>query len=293
MKKGITYAIIFCIIVSILVVGLVGCKNTTYKYDNAKKYHVGAGTYDASQVKAINVAWDDGTVDIVCKDEYSQVSVTEENSETAEDWVLHQYVDDKGTLWVKPFASKIDTDKKPAFTAKKLTITMPKIVLESAYIENHGSDTTVDGIVVKELETYNTGYKTTVNNASVASKSKMVSQGFTGGCYLSGAIQGEVVITSALEASLATTTVPASVNITTKRYAHVYLPEDLSGFTAVVNTASTFSSDWETEDVSVSTEDATTAKLAGSGALQMTVKCGKEPVGNKNQVWIKKYIPAV
>ena len=293
MRKGIIYAIIFVIIASILVLGLVGCKNTTYKYDNAKKYHVGTGTYDASQVKAINVAWDDGTIDIICQDGVGTVTISEENSETDTDWVLHQYVDEKGTLWVKPFASKINTKNKPTFTVKKLTITMPKIALTSAYVENHGFTTTVDGIVVNELETYNTGYGTTVKNAQVTSKSKMVSQGLTGGCYLSGAIQGEVVINSALEASLSTTSIPSSIDITTKRYAHVYLPEDLSGYTAVVSTASTFASDWTTEDVSVSTEDATTTKRAGNGSLQMRISCGKEPVGNTNRIWIKNYNPVV
>ena len=289
MRKGIKYAIIFCIIISILVVGLVGCKNTTYKYDNAKKYHVGNGTYDAAQVKAINVAWDDGTVDIVCKDDASNVSVSEENNITDQDWVLHQYVDDKGTLWVKPFASKIDTDKKPTFEVKKLTITMPKILLTSAYVENHGETTIVDGIVVKELETYNTGTSTTVKNARVTEKTKMVAQGITGGCYLSGEISGEITINSALEASLSTTVSPSSINISTKRYARVYLPAELDGYTAVVTSASKFVSDWETSDGSQS-EEGTITKIAGNGRVQMNIKCSTEPIGNRNDIWIKKLI---
>ena len=117
----------------------------------------------------------------------------------------------------------------------------------------------------------------------------MVAQGITGGCYLSGEISGEVTINSALEASLSTTASPSSINISTKRYARVYLPADLDGYTAVVTSASKFVSDWETSDGSQS-EEGTITKIAGNGRVQMNIKCSTEPIGNRNDIWIKKLI---
>ena len=114
MKKTLSIILIVLVVVTAALC-LFGCKNTTYKYPDAKKYHVGPGVYDVSSVNALNVAWDEGALNVICSDEYSSVSVSEENNVTDERFVLHQYLDSDGTLWVKPFASKIKSEDIPSF----------------------------------------------------------------------------------------------------------------------------------------------------------------------------------
>ena len=288
MKKAIKYIVVFSIILSVLFFALGGCKNTTYKYPNAKKYHEGAGSYSADIVKAVNVAWDEGVVNVICSNDVTMVNVSEENNITDTDYILHQYVDEDGTLWVKPYASKIKEDNIPQFEKKILTITMPKKMLESAYFENHGYTINVDGLQTKNLETYNTGTGTVVTNAVVTASAKMTAQGLSGNCSLSGEIAGEVNITTPLESSLISSVVPSKITITSKRYIHVTLPETLPGFTAVVSKASNFTSFMEANKTSESEEDATATYVAGNGSLQMVLKCSKEPIGDRNNIAIIK-----
>ena len=292
MKKLVSIILIIGLIASLALFGLIACKNTTYNYKDAKKYHVGAGTYASSEVKAINVAWAKGEIHITCSDEYTEVSVSEENTVTDEKYVLHQYVDKKGTLWVKPYASKIDEDNIPEFEKKILTITMPKIMLDSAYIEGHGYDSHVSGINTKELETYMTGYTTYVTGAVVTQKLDMKATGITGGNTLSGAINAEVKISSASEAHFTTSATPTSIDISAKRALSIVLPDTITGYSATITKATNFTSDWETTDISEDTEAGTITKKAGDGSLTIVAKCSTSSIGSVNNTSIRKYVPA-
>ena len=293
MKKTLSIILIVLIICTISI-ALIGCRNTTYKYDNAKKYHVGGGTYAASDVTSINVAWAKGSAYIICSEDQTSVEVSEENNISDEKWVIHQYVDEKGTLWVKPYASKIKTDEIPEYEKKILTIKLPKKVYNEAYFENHGELLSIDGLECNSLETYNTGTSTKVTNAKVNTKTVMTSQGITGSVSINGAIGGEISMTSADEAYLYTSVTPTSIKMNGQKYVKAYIPEDIEGFTAAVSTVSKLECDNTVFDIAkIGEADGTTtyAYKTGKVTMELTCKDYKVPFTDKiiNTITIGKY----
>ena len=297
MKKVITSIVCVVLIAALLLTVLVACKNTTAGYDHPERYSVGAGYYSAGAVKSINVAWTKGEVHIYCSDEYTQVSVTEENSMEGDDYALHQYVESDGTLWVKPYAATIDSDNPPSYEKKILTITMPKISLTSVYVENHGADTLIDGITSVLFKTYNTGWDTKVSNATITGETNMSCQGVTGNCSLRGNVSGEVSISAPHSVTLCTLVSPTKVTLSGKGTVYCGLPEAIDGFTADVTTRSQLtSSDYDISKVSDNTDEGLTRYAYKTGSVQLTLKCGdwKQLFSDKvtNKITIGKYIPS-
>ena len=297
MKKIIGISICVILIISMLLVVLIACKNTTSGYDHPERYSIGAGTYDASAVKAINVAWTKGEVHIYCSDEYTQVNVSEENSMEGETYALHQYVESDGTLWVKPYAATVDSDEPPSYDKKILTITMPKISLSSANVENHGKDTYITGIIAAELSTYNTGWDTIANGITVTNKLTMTCQGITGNCAARGNISGEVSISAPHNVTLCTLDNPTKATLSGKGTVYVGLSETINGFTADVTTKSKITcTDYDISKVNDNTEEGLTRYAYGTGSTQLILKCGdwKQAFSDKvtNKVTIGKYIPS-
>ena len=284
MKKKILVAIIAIALVSVLVFGLVACRNNTANYKNAKKYKIGGATYAADSVKAIDVAWTKGSVNIIFSDEYTSVTVSEENSLDDDNYKLHQYVDKKGTLWVRPYDANVDVDNLPTFEKKILTITLPKITLESAIVENHNGLTTIDGIKTNYLETYNLTATTDVKNATI-NNLKMSSQGVGAGtCKAQGAISGEITISASYSAYVYTSVIPKSISMSSKRTACVYLPDSTPGFIAKITGTTNLQSAWDVVDAGVDPETSLKQVKFGDNSLQMKLACASfKPLLSKTE----------
>ena len=294
MKKTLRVLVVCILLVTLLLVVLVGCRNNTANYKNAKKYKVGGATYDAGSITAIDVAWTKGAVNIIFSDEYTNVTISEENSlADNEKYTIHQYVDKKGTLWVRPYAADVDTDNLPTFEKKILTITAPKVSLKSAIVENHNGTLTIDGIQTSYLETYNLTATTDVKNAKIVDL-KMSSQGVGAGlCRAQGAISGDITIGASYSAYVYTSVIPKSINMSAKRTASVYIPDATPGFMAKVTPASKLSSTWEYQDAGVDQETSMNQIKYGNMSLQMKIACATfKPLFSKteyNSTYIGKY----
>ncbi len=297
MKKTLSIVLIV-LIVAVAAIALVSCKDTTTNYPHAERYSVGGATYSPSQVTGLDIAWDEGTIILTASTEYTSVTVSEENTVEGDAYALHQYVDSDGILWVKPYAADVDTENLPQFEKKILTVTMPKYMLEKVTLENHGVDYTVDGIMTKELTTYNTGYATRINNAVVLNKVNMKCQGITGDLSINGQIGGEITMDANGSITLNTAVVPTKINLSGKKAVTVYVPESIGGFTADITTISkVVCTDFDIAASESSTEAGTTRYVYGAGTVPMTLKCENFSYlfDDKvyNTVTIAKYVPAV
>ena len=272
MKKTLSLILILVIIAG-LVLCLFACRNTTYNYKDYKKYKVASSIeYSKDDVKSIDIAWAKGVVNVTCVDG-SNIKISEENSLTDETWMLHYYLDKKGKLWIKPYASKIDKDNIPAFEKKILTVTLPKKMFDVLSFENHNAEMTIDGIQCRELHTYN-NYSTRVTNAVVTESAGMSCSGLSGICSLNGAIGGDISISASDSVSLYTTTTPNSVTMSGQGHVTVYLPENIEGFKASVTTVSQM--DCPAFDIHKDSENADEGKTTyvyGTGKVQMNLSC--------------------
>ena len=68
-------------------------------YPNAEKYHTGTFTYNAADIKAVEIYWRSGEVEITESD-ISELHVRESGGELPEDTAMHHFLDD-GVLRIR------------------------------------------------------------------------------------------------------------------------------------------------------------------------------------------------
>ncbi len=288
MKKIISVTLIIGIIACLAVFGLVACKDTSTNYPNGDKYTVGGGSYDASAVQSLNVAWAKGQATITFSDEYSQITVSEENSVTDTQYVIHRWLDSEGTLWVKAFAAEITDDgESQTFEKKILTITLPKMTLKELYVENHGYHIAVTGASAETIKTYNTGTSTSVSSSSAKDLS-MESHGITGSLSYAGSVTGEVKMSSVQKCSLQTATMPTSITMSGKETVSAYIPTN-TGFTADVSSSSTTTIDFAPLVDGTSEDASRKVYTYGNGSVAIRMTCQEAIIGDQNVIKIKDY----
>lgn len=91
-------------------------------YPDAEKYQTGAFTYNATDIKAVEVYWRSGEVEITESD-HSELHVQESGSELPEDIAMHYFLDD-GVLRIRFCKSDTKIHVNPA--DKRLRIEVPK-----------------------------------------------------------------------------------------------------------------------------------------------------------------------
>lgn len=121
MKKRI--GLIFSIVAAVFVCAfLTGCSITNYKYADADSYSVGASSFAASEINAIDISWVNGEVNIVYSDvEEISVSETVTKGEMTSDFEMRYLLND-GKLMIKYAKSgrwRIDNFEKT------LTVSLP------------------------------------------------------------------------------------------------------------------------------------------------------------------------
>ena len=288
MKRLVSILLIVGIITTLALVGLVACKDTRTGYPDGEKYTAGPGTYSVTGVSKLNVAWTAGEAKVLFTDEVSDIQITEENNLTEEAYVLHHYLDPKGTLWVKPLASTVDEESIPSFTTKILTIKLPKIALQEVYVENHGAVTTIDSVNTPYLELYNSGYNTNVTNAIVG-ELKAKGDG-TGDMNISGSVSGKVNIDAGYRAILSTSTMPTEIKMSGKIKTSLTIPETDGGFTATVTNGAPFTCGFSPIQESGGEEGAPCVKTYKSGAVSISMTCSEALFIKEKNIYINKYV---
>ena len=296
MKKKIIAILAIGLIACLALVGLVSCKDTRSGYPDGDKYSVGAGEYAAGLVRSINIAWTAGTATITASSEYSKIEVSEVNSMSGDDWALHRYLDPDGTLWIKPVSANVDDEDIPSagsWTTKTLTITMPEVMLESFYVENHGGEIHASGIQAGKLETSNTGYKTSFSKARITGEVKMYTTGLSGDISFGGSASGAVSISTPYgDATFASAVVPQSIEMHGRGLVKATIPETAE-FTVTYNyvTAFTYSNAFALEDAPnpEGYDSQYLTKRCGSGAIPIKLICSTRTIGNTNKTQLLKY----
>ena len=272
MKRLVSILLIVGIITTLALVGLVACKDTRTGYPDGEKYTAGAGTYSVTGVSKLNVAWTAGEANVTFSNEVSQITITEENNLTEEAYVVHHYLDPNGTLWVKPLAASVADDSIPTFTTKILTITLPKIVLQEVYVENHGAVINLVGADAQKIETYNTGYGTSIRESKTV-ELKATSQGVTGDVSFNGTVTGSAKISAAMQAFLTTTTMPTDITMSGKGKVSCTIPQEVPGFTVTYSKPTTFNSNFTPISEAQENEEGNYYRTYGTGAITIKLTC--------------------
>lgn len=269
MKRLVSVTLIIGIIACLALVGLVACKDTRTGYENGDKYTAGAGEYAATGVKKINVAWTAGTANVTFDSEATKITVYEENSSSETQYLLHRWLDGKGTLWIKPVASTVPDDSIPSFATKTLYLTLPKITLDEVYVENHGAEIKIIGANTTKLITYNTGYGTTITETT-AGEIDLKTSGITGEISMNGSVTGKAKISAAMGAYLYTSTMPTEITMSGKGRVSCYIPETCPGFNVTVSQATTFTYDFTLPEPTTAEESKTYTYGNGSVPIKLT-----------------------
>lgn len=127
--KKIVMLVLLCTMAVLLLSGCyfnvdfgIGNYMTGESYPNAENYKTGAFTYDADEIKSVEVYWRSGKVEIVESDE-NKLTVSESGEEMDEDKSMHYLLED-GILRIRFCASGAKINVVPS--DKHLTIEVPK-----------------------------------------------------------------------------------------------------------------------------------------------------------------------
>lgn len=208
-----------------------------WHYKDADKYEAGNKEFTSySNIKSLEIDWDEGQVTILGSSEASSITVYETPNRFSEDrYLVHTYLDNKGKLNVKPGQSGIfsleDTDPDFKGFKTELTITVPlDFKFESIRCSTYSTTYVLENLKADKIKTTNTNGGNRFNN---------ITADFIEADTWTSSIEVNAVSVRAFVSrstygsqSLSFTSVPKTISSTATRSGNVrvYLPEN-DGFT--------------------------------------------------------------